>query len=134
MKTIHAVLEINKDGYGVWFDEIETVWAWGETVEKAKKDAQDALNIYINLQHENNQPLPECLQGDWELDFRFHVPALLAHYKGIFTKAALSRVTGVNASLLSQYLMGIKEPRPAQLKKIKTGIHNLGKELIQIDL
>lgn len=134
MKTIHAVLEKSKDGYGIWFDEIENVFAYGKTVEAAKQDAKDVLNSYIETLIELKKAIPEILQDEWVLNFRFDVPAVLSYYEGILSKKGFSSITGVNASLLSQYLMRKKKPRPAQLRKIKIGIHKLGEELLQIDL
>ena len=134
MKTIHATLEINKDGYGVWFDEIKNVWAWGETVEKAKIDAENALNSHIEFLKEDNDSLPKILQGKWKLEFRFDVQSMLVFFKGTLSKSALSKATGVNSSLLSQYLMGIKKPRKAQLQKIQNGIHALGEKLLNVQL
>jgi len=40
------------------------------------------------------------------------------YYQHIFTKRALSKVTGVNESLLSQYAMGIKKPLSRELQSI----------------
>lgn len=134
MKTIHAVIEINKDGFGLWFDEIDNVFAYGETVEKVKQDAKDALNSYIDTLKELKFPIPLILKDKWEIQYRFDVQAMLTYFDGILTKSALSKLTGINSSLLSQYLMGIKKPRAAQLKRIQSGIHNLGEKLLNVQL
>lgn len=55
-------------------------------------------------------------------------------YSGVFTKAALSRVTGINERQLWHYAAGVRKPRRAQAKRIEEGIHRLGKELLTIQL
>jgi len=134
MKIIHAVIEIGKDGYGLWFDEITNVYAFGETVEKVKQDAIDALNSYIDWLKKDKEPIPVILKDTWKVEYRFDVQAMLTFFKGTLTKSALAKATGVNPSLLSQYLMGIKKPGSKQIKKIQTGIHALGEKLLTVQL
>ncbi len=43
-------------------------------------------------------------------------------------------MTGINQKQLQHYASGLKKPRPTQVKKIETAIHNLGKELISVEL
>jgi predicted RNase H-like HicB family nuclease len=134
MKTITAVLEKGKDGYGVWFNEVTNVFAFGETVEAAKKDAYSALDFYISSLKEDNKKLPPILQNDWELKFQYDTMALLNYYQGIFTKSALSKITGINASQLSQYANGFKKPRKPQVQRIEKGLHSLANDLRAVHL
>ncbi|MFW1443084.1 hypothetical protein ACEV7Z_24150, partial [Vibrio parahaemolyticus] len=60
--------------------------------------------------------------------------SLLAYYNGIFTKAGLERITGINQKQIQHYSTGHRKPRPAQVKKIKNALHELGEELLAIDL
>ena len=71
MEIIHAVIEKEVVDCGVWFDEIPNMFAWGETVDKAKQDAVDVLNSYIETLKEESQPLPEILKNDWKIEYRF---------------------------------------------------------------
>ena len=41
---------------------------------------------------------------------------------GIFTKAALERITGINQKQLGHYASGIKKPRRAQVEKIEKAL------------
>ena len=134
MKTITAVLEKGKDGYGVWFNEVTNVFAFGTTVEAAKKDAYTALNFYITSLKTDNKKVPSILQSDWELQFQFDTMALLNYYQGIFTRSALSKITGINASQLSQYANGFKKPRKTQVQRIEKGLHSLANDLRAVHL
>lgn len=134
VKQINVILEKGKDGYGVSFKEIDNVFGFGETVEDAKKDAKIALDNYINYLNSKKRPIPEMLQGDWELNFSFDIEAFLSYYSKIFTSTALEKLTGINASLMRQYAAGLKKPRKEQVKKIEYGLKKLGKELENLKL
>lgn len=53
---------------------------------------------------------------------------------GIFTNAAIERLTGINQRQIQRYASGESNPRPEQKMKIKDGLHKLGKELIELEL
>jgi predicted transcriptional regulator len=55
-------------------------------------------------------------------------------YKGIFTRAALERITGINQTQLGHYAAGRSKPRIMQVKKIEKALHELGEELSTISL
>ncbi len=49
-------------------------------------------------------------------------------------KKALAKRIKMNPSLLTQYAEGIKKPSKKQLERIQSGIVQLGKELIELEL
>jgi len=130
MKQIRAILELGKDGYGVSFIEINNVFAFGETVEKAKLDASEALKFYIDV--ENKENLPEILKGEYEIKFEFDMPALLKHINGIVTQKAISRETGIHETLLTHYSKGLKKPRKQQRERIISGLHKIAEDLLAV--
>jgi predicted RNase H-like HicB family nuclease len=132
MKQIHVTLEAGKDGYGLWFEEIENVFGFGETVEEAKADAKAALDGYVVALERCNQPVPEILRGKYELVFGFNTEALLKHINGTVTKTALSKASGINVSQLSHYSSGLKKPRKEQRDKIIAGLHRIAKDLLTV--
>lgn len=44
----------------------------------------------------------------------------------------IARQMGINKSLLSKYIYGIKKPSPQRLQQIKDTLHSLGKELERV--
>jgi len=133
MKQIHVILEMGKDGYGVMFEELPYVFGFGETVEAAKSDAKSVLDFYIECLIKENQPVPEILQGEYELIFQFDVEALLKYINGTVTKIALAKAAGINPIQLSHYSSGLKKPRKQQREKIITGLHNIGRDLLAVN-
>ncbi|MDR2145944.1 MAG: type II toxin-antitoxin system HicB family antitoxin [Tannerella sp.] len=132
MKQIHVLLEMGKDGYGVCYDEIPTVFGFGETVELAKKDAKEALVFYVECLKKENHPIPKILQGEYELIFRFDIEALLKYIDGTVTKTALAKAAGMNPAQLSHYSSGQKKPRKAQRDRIVAALHQIGWDLLAV--
>ena len=132
MKQIHVILELGKDGYGVSFDEVPNAFGFGETVELAKADAKAALEGLIFVLNKYNNPIPDILQGEYELIFEFDIEALLKYIDGTVTKRALAKASGINPVQLSHYSSGLKKPRKKQREKIITGLHKLGRELLAL--
>ncbi len=62
------------------------------------------------------------------------IESLFEWFSGVLTKSGISRLTGMNQSLVSQYASGIKTPSNKQSKKIERALHDFGKELLEIKL
>ncbi len=68
---------------------------------------------------------------EYELEYKFHdAISLLKAYTPFLSLAAISRASGINESLLSQYANGLKKARPQQIKRILEALHKIGKELM----
>jgi transcriptional regulator with XRE-family HTH domain len=50
------------------------------------------------------------------------------------TKKAVSKLTGMNQSLVSQYANGEKVPGPKQRRRIEQALHNFGEDLCSVSL
>lgn len=74
------------------------------------------------------------MSGEFELKFKIDVSTFINYYSNIFTKGALSRITGINERQLWHYAAGVHKPRKRQLEKIRKGIQALTKELPAINL
>ena len=91
---------------------------------------KEAVELYL----EDNPDPCDLLSGEFELKFLIDTATFLNYYSGIFTKAALSRITGINERQLWHYAAGVHKPRRKQAEKIQLGIRNLTKELEAISL
>ena len=79
-----------------------------------------------------NHPIPEILQGEYELIYEFDIEALLKYIDGTVTKKALAKASGINPTQLSHYSAGLKKPRKQQREKIIAGLHKLGRDLLSV--
>ena len=66
-----------------------------------------------------------------EIQFRYDLESFFDFYKIINVKALSERI-GMNQSLLAQYIKGIKTPSTTQTKRILDGVHQIGRELCDI--
>ena len=79
---------------------------------------------------EDGYEIPEELRGEYELEYHIDVKTFLEVYSGIFTKAGLERLTGVNQKQLWHYANGDVKPRKRQRERIESAIHRLGRDLM----
>jgi transcriptional regulator with XRE-family HTH domain len=68
-----------------------------------------------------------------ELKFTYDLESFFEFYSVINAKALSERI-GMNQSLLAQYIKGIKKPSAAQIRRILTGVQQIGKELAEVQL
>ncbi len=132
MKKIKIVIEKSKDHYSSYAENAVGIYGGGETPEEAKQSIIEAIKLL--KKYNNPANIPAILKGNYELIYRFDTISLLNYYKKIFTNAALERMTGINQKQIQHYSSGLKKPRAAQTKKIELAFHQLGTELLAVEL
>lgn len=131
-KKIKIIIERSDDSYSSYAENVPGIYGHGDTVEEAKQAA--LLGIDLLKKYNQGENIPPILKGDYEIVFKFDAESFLNFYKRIFTNAALERMTGINQKQFQHYASGLKKPRQAQVKKIETAMHSLGKELMSVEL
>ncbi|WP_417127602.1 antitoxin HicB [Phocaeicola sp.] len=104
----------------------------GNDVKEIEKNMKEAVELYLDSCKEMNIAPVEVLQGEFTLKFKIDAATFINYYSSIFTKAALSRITGINERQLWHYAAGVHKPRKQQLEKIQKGINALTEELAAI--
>lgn len=132
MKQIRIIIERTDDLYSAYAENVEGIYGGGETVAEAKQSVVDAIRIL--KQYNTAEKIPEILKGEYDLVYKFDTVSLLNYYKGIITNAAWERMTGINQKQLQHYASGLKKPRQPQAKKIEQALHQLGKEMLAVEL
>jgi predicted RNase H-like HicB family nuclease len=126
------ILEKTEDHYSAFAQDIEGVYGAGETATEARQSILEAIELL--KEHNSDDNIPEALKGEYVIKFQFDLASLLSYYQGIFTNAAMERLTGINQRQIQRYAAGESNPRPEQKAKIRDGLHKLGKELIELEL
>ncbi len=102
-----------------------------KTLDGLKTAFLESLKWHIESAIEDGEFVPEFFRtGEYEVEFELATSALLRTAEQFTTMAALSRVTGINQRLLSNYASEVKKPRPAQREKIISGIHEIGRSML----
>lgn len=134
MATLKVIIERANNNYSAYLDGIDGIVTTGSSVDEIKGKMYEAINAFVEECKEFGCEVPEELQGEYELVFKMDVKSLLDFYSGIFTKAGLERITGINQKQLWHYASGGKNPRPEQVLRLETALHKLGQELLSISL
>ncbi len=132
-KVIVEVLYSGKN-FGAHAPILPGCVATGSTLEEVKRNIRDAIEFHVESSLEDNNPIPDVFKGEYELEYKLSPEALLNAYSNIFTKAALSRITGINERQLWHYAAGVRKPRAEQKRKIEEGLQHLADELRAIAL
>ncbi len=129
MKQVTVIVEYGEKNLSAYIDGAPIITV-GDDLEEIERNMQEAVELYLE---DNPNPVP-MLQGDFELKFKVDASTFINSYSDVFTKAALSRMTGINERQLWHYAAGVHKPRKKQLEKIQRGIESLTKELSAISL
>ncbi|MDR3226219.1 MAG: antitoxin HicB [Prevotellaceae bacterium] len=133
METKKIIINVgaSSDYFGAFAENCQGIYGAGSTVQEAKENVLEGLKLFVK---HNANNLPEILKGEYEIVYKYDTQSFLNYYNKIFTNVALERLTGINQKLLHHYSSGLKKPREAQRKKIEKALHNLGKELLAVEL
>ena len=104
-----------------------------------KEASEDERNAFI-ITHHGTALRWKALDEDIHISSFFNTeePDAQNEVAAIFNRfpqlnvSEIARQMGINKSLLSKYIYGIKKPSPQRLQQIKDALHSLGKELLEI--
>ena len=133
MKTVEVIVEHAGDNLSAYIEGVPVITT-GNDVKEIEKNMQEAVKLYLESCREMSIAPVDVLQGEFTLRFKIDAATFINYYSNIFTKAALSRITGINERQLWHYAAGVHKPRKRQLEKIQKGINALTKELSAINL
>lgn len=130
-KKVEVIVEYAGDNLSAYIKDAPIVVV-GKNMREIGEKTREAVGLYLESCAELNVEPVQVLQGDLEFTFNVDTAAFINYYSNIFTKAALSRITGINERQIWHYAAGLHKPRRTQINKIETGIHELSSELSSI--
>ena len=135
MNKVLVILEkTSVEGYSAYLPDLPGCISTGNSLSDIKESIQEAVQFHIEGMKEEHLEVPDTFQHGYELSYKMDIASLFDWFSGVLTKSGLSRITGMNQSLISQYAMGIKKPSSKQTRKIESALHRLGQELLEIEL
>ena len=134
MVKVIVTVELTDNNYAAFIEDLPGCISTGKTLRELKANMSEAVADHLDVSREYGDTIPELFQDEYELTFRFDAQSLLHHYRGIFTNAALQRMTGINQRQLQHYASGASRPRPEQAQRIESALHHLGEELLSVEL
>lgn len=133
MRAVEVIVENAGNNLSAYIEGAPVITV-GNDVKEIEKNMKEAVELYLESCKEMNIAPVEVLQGEFTLKFKIDAATFINYYSSIFTKAALSRITGINERQLWYYAAGVHKPRKQQLEKIQKGINALTEELAAINL
>jgi hypothetical protein len=121
---ITMIVEKTETGFSA-YSEKQPIFTTGRTVPELMENALEAASLYYEDE--------EILVGQEDLRFELDFKEFFDYYQLLNAKILAKRI-GMNPSLLSQYIRGHKKPSVLQTEKILAGIHQIGRELAEINL
>lgn len=95
---------------------------FGRSSREAMEDIKVTVKEYKEMAAEEGKTFP-----DIEFDFRFDVGSFFDYYPIDVT--AFAKYIGMNASVLRQYVTGLRVPKKEQIAKIREGIDKISRDL-----
>ena len=132
MKIIKIIIERSADYFDAFAENCEGIYGAGASVAEAKNNALEGLRLLQKNTDPSN--LPDILKGEYSIEYKMDAQSFLNYFDRIFSKPALETLTGINQKQLHHYASGLKKPREKQRKKIENALHELGRELLAVEL
>lgn len=118
------VVERTKTGFSAYAADLP-VFSTGKTISTLQKNLAEALALALDVETEAIKPE--------QISLSFDLKQFFQHYRVLNVKFLAERI-GMNPSLFSQYVQGHKKPSAKQTARILQGIHEVGKELAELEL
>ena len=132
IRKVIVTIEMTDNNYAAYLEELPGCVSTGKTFEELKKNISEAVAFHLEGMQIDGEAIP--FEPDYQLVYRFDPESLFRHYNGIFTNAAFQCMTGINQRQMQRYASGACRPRAEQTIKITTALHNLGRELLAVEL
>lgn len=134
MKTVRVFIERGKDGsYGAYMpDDNNLSYGVIGDGESAAEAIADFKAVYQDMKTAAEAEGREFEEVNF--NFSYDLPSFLVYYADLISYKGLSRLTGISAAQLSQYISGYRRPSVKTTEKIQSALNKFGNELRQIRL
>jgi len=124
MKAVKFIIEKTKTGYSAYCVD-KPVYTTGLSIYDLQRNALIATNLYL-------EDFGKCITID-KIELEIDLKQFFEYFQVINAKHLANRI-GMNETLLSQYVNGKKKPSKKQVDRIVQGLHEIGKELMELSL
>lgn len=132
MKTL-VIIEKDQNGFGAFTENLATVLhGSGATVEEAKQELLDGYQDLLKYYVDRGEPIPEELR-DLSFEYKYDISAMFNVFDFLNASKFAERI-GISPSLMRHYKLGDTYISQKQAKKIESGLHKIGQELLSFTL
>ena len=131
MKTLKVIVSKAGKGISAHIPEVDGYVIARSSVDKLKRDLPSGLLFHIEGLYEEEHL--EWMNEPVNFEYVFQdLPSLIEGYHGLLNQSSLARISGVNESLMRQYVSGIKKPSHIVTARIEAGLKKYAEELKSI--
>lgn len=127
------MVEPTGNGYSAYVPDLPVTCTVGDNWEELEKNVTEAVDFHLESIIEDGDEIHDLFKSGFEFDYRLNIQDFFQLFKPV-KQSVIAQRAGINPSLLRQYARGIKHPSLAQAKKIEKAIHQLGEELLRVQL
>ncbi|OIP49419.1 MAG: hypothetical protein AUK33_10465 [Flavobacteriaceae bacterium CG2_30_34_30] len=132
-KSVKIIVEKASDGFTAYVPELPGCVTFGNSLDEIKENIREAITLQLEGMIEDGEEVPFNLREDFNIELKLDVAQVFNLYQSINSTGFAKRI-GMNQSLLSQYVNGIKKPSEKQARRILEGVVNFGRELSHIQV
>ena len=131
MKTLKVIVSKAGKSVSAYLPEVAGFVIARDSVEKLKHDLPSGITFHIEgLYEEEKEP---WMNGALSFEYFFQdIPTLIEGYSGLINQSSLARISGINESLMRQYVSGFKRPSRKVTERIEIGLKKYAEELSNI--
>jgi len=124
---------LSSSGIGAYLEDVVGITGFGNTIDEAKQSLLNGINEYVEFCKEGGIEYEVELSNPGQLTFtyKFDLQGLFEHFSFINVSELAGRI-GLNPSLLRKYKKGLSFAREKQKQKIEKALHEVGKELMNV--
>lgn len=131
MKTLKVIVCKAGKGVSAHLPELSGYVIARDSVEKLKHDLSSGLGFHIQGLYEEERKA--WMNEPFTFEFVFQdITTMIEGYNGLINQSSLARISGINESLMRQYVAGIKRPGRKVTKRIESGLKKYADELRSI--
>lgn len=133
MKKITAIVEFADNNLACYLQEVDGIVAFGKSLDELKKAMEDSIKVYIETCREYGEELPDALDGEFYIVYKFDLMSFLNAFSDILSKSGLEKITGIHQKQLWHYSSGKSKPRQATINKVSESVREFGRQLQEIE-
>jgi hypothetical protein len=131
MKTLKVIVSKAGKDVSAHLPEVKGYVITRNSFEKLKRDLLTGLLFHIEGLYEEERA--KWMSESFNFEYVFQdIQTLIEGYRGLINQSSLARVSGINESLMRQYVAGIKRPSHKVTVRIQTGLKKYAEELQNI--
>ena len=132
MKAL-VIIEKDEKGYTAYTDNLSTILhGSGTTVEEAKEELMAGYKDIISYYEGGGKSIPDELK-DLSFEFKYDISAFFNVFDFLNASKFAERI-GISPSLMRHYKSGDTYISSYQAKRIESGLHQIGRELLAVML